>query len=96
MQNNDELRIATVERSRKIRLRVNGEEIEAFAGETVMAALLAAGIRGFKTSHVLGQPRGPLCGMGVCYECQLTINGSPGQRACMVEADEGMEIETRA
>jgi NADH dehydrogenase/NADH:ubiquinone oxidoreductase subunit G len=37
--------------------------------------------------------RGGLCGMGVCYECLVTINGSPGQRACMVEVQEGMEIE---
>jgi D-hydroxyproline dehydrogenase subunit gamma len=85
-------RIATIERRERIPLRVNGIEIEAYRGESVLAALLAAGYWTMRRSAVLRECRGPLCGMGVCYECLVTIDDRPRQRACMVEAMPGMEI----
>jgi sarcosine oxidase subunit alpha len=75
--------------------RVDGSTLRAAAGTTVAAALVSAGISGFRTS-VTGEPRGPLCGMGTCHECRLTIDGVPHRRACMVVVASGMEVTTRA
>jgi len=89
----EDLRIASITRRPAIRIRVNGRSIEATPGETVLAALTAAGFRVLKKSNVRGEARGPFCGMGVCYECLVTINGVPKQRSCMTEVDDNMEIQ---
>ena len=71
---------------------VNGRACAAYAGESVHAALLAAGYRVLRTTDHTGQPRGFFCGMGVCYDCLVTIDGEPNQRACMAPVHDGMEI----
>lgn len=86
-----DLRIPSVKRPQKVRIRVNDEEVVAFKGESVYAALLTAGHRSLRCSKS-GQPRGGFCGMGVCFECLVTIGGVPNQRACMVEVKDNMEI----
>ena len=63
------------------------------AGVTVAAALIDLGIGAFRRS-VSGEPRGPLCGMGTCYECRVTIDGVAHRRACLVPVAEGMHIAT--
>lgn len=88
----DDFRISSILRLDRITIRVNGREFPAFLGETVFAALAAAGIKKLRNSHVFGEPRGALCGMGVCYECQVTIDHVPNRRACMTEVRDGMEI----
>lgn len=87
-----DLRIPSVSRGKKIRLLVNGREVVAYEGETVLAALTAAGLRTLRMSHRRGEGRGPFCGMGVCYECLVSVNGRPGRRACMTEVEDLMEI----
>ena len=62
-------------------------------GTTVAAAILNAGVKGFRTS-VTGQSRGPICGMGVCFECRVTIDSVEHQRSCNVIAADGMEVVT--
>jgi predicted molibdopterin-dependent oxidoreductase YjgC len=81
-----------------VTIRVDGKAVEAFAGETVFAALTAAGIRAFRHPSTLpAEPaRGGLCGMGVCQECRVTVDGAPDRRACMTEVRAGMEIGTDA
>ncbi|MBS1250496.1 MAG: Hydrogen cyanide synthase subunit HcnA [Chloroflexi bacterium] len=75
------------------RIEINGKPWEAYPGQTVAAALVAAGVRTFR--HTPNDaPRGLFCGMGVCYECTVTINGVPDQRACMTLVAPGMKIET--
>ena len=86
------VRIAHIQRGKPVRISVNGRPMTAYRGETVFASLIASGYLSLRKSHRLKEGRGGLCGMGVCYECLVTINGSPGQRACMVEVEEGMEI----
>lgn len=86
------LRIASAQRGAKITIVVNGRSCEAFKGETVHAALLAAGRRVLRKTVKSGQPRGIFCGMGVCYDCLVTINGVPNQRACMTLVEDWMEI----
>ncbi len=88
----EDLRIAGIDRKATLQIRVNGRLIDATPGETVLAALTAAGFKTLKKSNVRGEARGPFCGMGVCYECLVTINGVPKQRSCMVEVTENMEI----
>ena len=74
-------------------LFVDGEALSARAGETIAAALVAAGIRSWRTSRQ-GQPRGLLCGMGICYDCLLTVDGRSNVRACQELVAEGQQIET--
>ena len=65
----------------------------AAAGSSVAAALLNAGI--WHVRHALdGAPRAPLCGMGICYECRVTIDGVAHQRACLVPVTDGMIVRT--
>jgi len=77
----------------EIRLRIDGEMIAVPAGATVAVALLARD-RGSARRSVDGALRGPVCGMGVCQECRVTIDGERHQRACMRLAVEGLEIHT--
>jgi sarcosine oxidase subunit alpha len=80
---------------REIEIVVNGRVVRSLAGSTVAAALLGAGVSTFRRS-VRGDPRGPLCGMGICYECRVTIDGVPQQRACLVPITTGMTVTTDA
>jgi sarcosine oxidase subunit alpha len=49
----------------------------------------------FRTS-VTGEPRGPVCGMGICFECRVTVNDAPHQRACLIQCETGMRVDTGA
>jgi sarcosine oxidase subunit alpha len=60
---------------------------------TLAAALMDAGIAAFRTS-VTGTPRAPICGMGSCFECRVTVNGRPHQRSCLIPCSEGLVVET--
>ena len=72
---------------------VDGEQHRATAGSSVAAALLNAGI--WRVRHAGdGAPRAPLCGMGICYECRVTIDGVAHQRACLVPVAAGMVVRT--
>jgi D-hydroxyproline dehydrogenase subunit gamma len=76
-----------------ITLHTNGRAVRVPTGISVAAALLDAGIVGFRSS-VAGDARAPLCGMGTCYECRVTIDGMMHRRACLVLVADGMRIET--
>lgn len=77
----------------RVHLRVDGRELEAEAGLSVLAALWNAGVRAVRTS-VAGEARGPLCGMGACFECRVTIDGASHRRACLETVRDGMEVDT--
>ncbi len=74
-------------------IKVNGQSVEVAAGTVLAKALADLGIRRFRSS-VSGQPRAPLCGMGVCYECRVTINGRPHCKSCHTLCEHGMEVQT--
>jgi aerobic-type carbon monoxide dehydrogenase small subunit (CoxS/CutS family) len=76
-----------------VSLMVNDEPVSVKTGTTVAAAVLIAGATTFRRS-VTGEPRGPLCGMGVCYECRVTINGEAHARSCQILCREGMRVVT--
>ena len=61
------------------------------AGQTVLAALVAAGQMVCRTTAG-GAPRGMFCGMGLCQDCILDIDGVPSQRACMTPVRAGMVV----
>jgi sarcosine oxidase subunit alpha len=73
---------------------VDGEPRRAVAGSSVAVALLNAGIWHLRDA-VDGAPRAPLCGMGSCFECRVTIDGVAHRRACLVSVAEGMIVRTR-
>ena len=76
-----------------IQIFINGRKTSATTQTSVAAAILQAGETAFRTS-VSGQPRAALCGMGICYECRVTINGVPHSRSCQIFCVEGMNIVT--
>jgi sarcosine oxidase subunit alpha len=76
-----------------LRVWVNGREVNVPHGTSVAAAVLRAGVGAFRTS-VTGEPRGPLCGMGICFECRATIDGVPHRRTCTLLARGGMKVRT--
>lgn len=79
-----------------IRLFVNGANVEVPDGVTVAAALLASrSDHTFRTTQRRAEPRGMFCGMGLCFDCLVTVDGRPEIRACMTTAAAGMRIETR-
>jgi D-hydroxyproline dehydrogenase subunit alpha len=79
-----------------VRLTFNGRDITAHPGQSVAAALVDAGIRSWRTTRKDARPRGLFCGIGVCYDCLITVDGTPNRRACLVPAAEGMQLTTDA
>lgn len=78
---------------RRMTIYVNGRAVETREGTSVAAALLNAGVERFRRS-VSGEGREPLCGMGICMECRVTIDGEPQVRSCQRLCEDGMEVET--
>jgi len=76
-----------------IDIRVNGQSLRVREGTIVAAAIAQAGVTRFRRS-VAGQPRGPLCGMGICFECRLTIDGRAHQRSCILDVAPGMVLQS--
>ncbi len=80
---------------KEITFYVNGRPTHARRGETIQAALISAGYRQIRTSKTK-QPRGVFCGMGVCYECLVTVDNGPWKQACVTIVEEGMEVQIDA
>lgn len=77
----------------QVHLQVNRSPLVLPKGTSVAAALLCAGAA-CRTS-VTGTPRGPLCGMGICFECRAVVNGVPQRRTCLITCVDGMTVETQ-
>ena len=78
-----------------VTFEVGGVACRAPAGISVAAALLNAGLWGIRRAGE-SDLRGPLCGMGICHECRVTIDGTPHRRACLVPIADGMVVRTAA
>ena len=76
-----------------VTLVVNGVSVTMPAGSMVSAAILKSGVHGFRRS-VTGELRGPLCGMGICFECRVTIDGEAHCRSCQTVCKNGMDVRT--
>jgi sarcosine oxidase subunit alpha len=78
--------------SENITLTVNGSPVVVPLGTTVAVAMMLAG-HACRIS-VSGEPRGPLCGMGICFECRVAVNGRSYCRGCQILCEPGMEVST--
>jgi predicted molibdopterin-dependent oxidoreductase YjgC len=76
-----------------IAIKVNGKPVEVAPSMSALTAIMASGIASVRRS-VQGEPRGPLCGMGICFECRATINGQRHCRSCATVCEDGMDIRT--
>ena len=85
--------MARRKRPSRVSIRIDGRVVDVERGTSVAVALLNSGVKRFRASEG-GSPRGPLCAMGICFECRVTIDGIPHRRACMEECVELMEIRT--
>ena len=81
--------------SSSVHFTINGRSVTASAGTSVAAAMLNQGADIFRRS-VTGEARTPLCGMGICMECRLTIDGVPHQKSCQILVRSGMEVASDA
>ncbi|MGP3954009.1 (2Fe-2S)-binding protein [Streptomyces sp. 7N604] len=73
---------------------IDGEEHAFVPGRTIAAILIAAGRTSWRTTRHGGRPRGLFCGIGICHDCLVTVNGLPAVRACLREAEAGDDIRT--
>ena len=76
-----------------VELTVDGRAVRATAGSSVASALLDAGVTQFRSSPS-GESRAPVCGMGICFECRVTIDGVAHLRACVIGVRAGMVVTT--
>lgn len=76
-----------------VTLSVNGVPVTVSAGTLVATAVMISGAVSFRKS-INGEPRGLLCGMGVCFECRVTINGLTHCRSCQIPCQTGMDVWT--
>jgi aerobic-type carbon monoxide dehydrogenase small subunit (CoxS/CutS family) len=84
-----------VQRGQAFEIEVDGKPVVAYEGETVAAALMAAGIRTTNKTAKRDEPRGICCGIGLCYGCTMVIDGVPNTRTCQTLAKPGMRLETQ-
>ncbi|MFE2763438.1 (2Fe-2S)-binding protein [Streptomyces halstedii] len=73
----------------------DGLPVRALPGQSIAAALWAAGVLSWRTTRLNGRPRGAFCGIGSCYDCLATVNGAPNNRACLVPARPGDTVTTQ-
>ena len=74
---------------------IDGRKATVRAGDTVAAALIAAGLDHCRTTPVSGAPRAPYCMMGVCFDCLVEGDGRPNRQACLVPVQAGMQVRTQ-
>lgn len=84
-----------VTRGPEVEIVVDGQPIHAFEGESVASALLVSGCRSLRTTARLDEPRGMYCGIGVCFDCVMTIDGRPNVRTCQAPVRAGMRVESQ-
>lgn len=83
---------APIQRGEPVTIEVDGQPIQARAGETIATALLGEGRRTLRRTRVKGRPRGLFCAMGICFDCIVTVDGQSSVRACMATVEPGMRV----
>ena len=84
-------RLARLSRGEPLTIEVDGESVPCLAGETIAVAILT--LRGWIGRDAIRR-RGLMCGIGVCFECVVAVDGVPGTRACMTLVRDGMRVGT--
>ena len=85
-----------IARETPMTITVNGRPVKAYPGESIAAALMAAGQRVFRQTPLGRSPHGFFCGMGVCFDCLVTVDGAPNVRSCMTQVYPGCVVEVEA
>jgi len=75
--------------------RFDGRPVAFTEGQTIGAALIQAGSYSWRVTRRHGTRRGLFCGIGVCFDCLVEVDGLPNQRACLVAAADGMTVSTQ-
>ncbi len=87
--------ILVFNKGKKIKFVFDGKELEGFEGDTIAAALHAAGVKVLGESLFKHRPRGFYCAIGSCSSCNMVVDGEPNVRTCITELKDGMIIETQ-
>jgi sarcosine oxidase subunit alpha len=87
--------ILNFKRGKSLSFTFDGKPIQAFQGETIAAALHAAGVRVLSHSLRHDRPRGFYCAIGKCSSCMMEVNGIPNVKTCLVLAEEGMDVRSQ-
>ncbi|HBB28457.1 MAG TPA: pyridine nucleotide-disulfide oxidoreductase [Clostridiales bacterium] len=87
--------ILEFDRKEKVKFTFDGQELEGYKGESIQAALHAAGVKVLGKSLELHRPRGFYCAIGNCSSCQMVVNGIPNVKTCVTELEEGMTVKTQ-
>ncbi|WP_068479383.1 (2Fe-2S)-binding protein [Pseudoclavibacter helvolus] len=80
---------------RSVRITVDGESVEGIEGQSIAGVLLGSGRISWRETAVAGKPRGLFCGIGVCFDCLVTVDGVPDVRACQRRACDGDEVSSQ-
>lgn len=78
----------------KITFTFNGREVSCESGQSIAAALIADGNRELRSTRFGDKPRSIFCGIGVCFDCVVVIDGVANQRSCVIAAKQGMKVES--
>lgn len=84
-----------VRRGGVLRFFVDGQAVQAHEGETIASAVLLSGRMALRYTASTGEPRGVFCGMGICFDCMVVVDGCPGFRACVTPVKEGVNVELK-
>lgn len=76
-------------------LTIDGEPAIGVAGQSIAGIILASGQLGFRRTSIGGRPRGVFCGIGVCFDCLVEVNGERDVRACQRRAAAGDIVLTQ-
>ena len=87
--------LGKLDEQKRVKITVDGQSLEAVPGEPILATLLAYGIQKCRTTEKQHEPRWFYCGIGLCTDCVMTVNGVPNARTCVTEIEDGMIVETQ-
>jgi predicted molibdopterin-dependent oxidoreductase YjgC len=87
--------LGSARRRQEVVIMVDGKAIKAIKGEPIASALLAAGITTFRKTQKMREPRGYFCGLGLCTDCMMIVDGRPNTRTCVTFVRNGMKVETQ-
>ncbi len=90
----DQRLTGAVVRGRQVHIVVDDDDVTAYEGESIAAALLASGRRDLRVAPRQGEPRGMYCGIGLCFECVMAVDGRGQVRTCQTPVQDGMRIWT--
>ncbi len=80
---------------REVTFTFNGETFKGVEGQSIAAALMATGVRELRKTRFDEEPRLIFCGIGICFYCEVVVNGVANQKACLVEISDGAKIESQ-